>query len=84
MEESNELTVEAAKALLLPGEEIHVFLNPSPGVMVGADWDRAQILELLEKAETLRIGGPQCVGLGHGLVAFHEGRNHFIESKAGK
>jgi len=82
--EANELTVDQAKALLLPGDEIHVFLNPSAGMLVGADWSREAILKLLETAETLRIGGTQCIGMGHGLVAFKDGRNHFIESSAGK
>jgi hypothetical protein len=81
-DEKQKLTFERAVELLNDGEEIHVFLNPN-GMLVGADWSRKEILKLLKDAESIEVGGPSCINLKHGLVAWHGNRPHFIESRAG-
>lgn len=77
------LTAVEAIALLPDGDSIHVFLNPG-GMLIGADWSRESIHKLIADAESLEVGGDQCIQMGHGLVAKHKGRHHFIESLAGK
>ncbi len=62
------LTVEQALAVLPEGDEIHVFSNPSGGVLVGADWRRADVEKEIRGAKVREIGGPASVGMGHGLV----------------
>ncbi len=81
-EERQPLTPEQAKSLLNDGQDIHVFLNPN-GMLIGADWTRQQVESLINKAESLEVGGAACVRMKHGLVAKSDGRYHFIESKAG-
>ena len=62
------LSYDEAAALLPDGDEIHTFVEAGPA-LIGADWDRESVLELL------KIGLPELAGegaksLGHGLVAF--------------
>lgn len=78
------LTVEQATALLPDGDTIHVFLNPNAAMLIGADWSRKEIIELLSDSEILEVGGEACLKMGHGLVALKNNRYHFIESSAGK
>jgi hypothetical protein len=82
METKETLTKEQAIELLNDGDDIHTFLNPN-GMLIGADMSRKRVIELIEIAETIEIGGPQCVAMKHGLCVRSEGRMYFIESKAG-
>lgn len=74
------LTYDQAVALLNDGEDIHVFSNPAGGVLVGSDFSRAKVLEILKEAKEIEVGGEACVRMKHGLVA---DRRWFIESRAG-
>jgi hypothetical protein len=65
------LSYEEAVALLPDGDRIHTFVNPG-GLLVGAHWDRADILDLLERTERREITGPSAQSFGHGLVAYRE------------
>lgn len=78
------LTVEQAKEALPKGETIHVFLNPSGGMLIGGDWGRDEIYKLLDSADTIEVGGKECVRMGHGLVVTKDKRHHFVESSVGK
>lgn len=60
------LDYEEAVAMLADGDMIHTFTNPSASVLVGADWDRAEILEILRGH--VELAGPQATAMGHGLV----------------
>jgi hypothetical protein len=62
------LSYEEAVALLPDGDRIHTFLDA--GILVGADWDRAEILRLLERTERREVTGPAAQSFGHGLAAY--------------
>lgn len=65
------LSYEEAVALLPDGDRIHAFLD-SGVALVGADWDRADILRLLETSSRREVTGPAAQGFGHGLAAFRD------------
>lgn len=80
MEESDALTVEQAIAMLPQKELVHVFRNPS-GMLVGADWRRADAEELVRRSRERRTAGPMASALGHGLaVRAENGRTLFVET----
>lgn len=65
------LGYEDAAALLPDGEEIHTFLDGGVA-LIGADWNRDQILALLRTGNP-ELSGPAATGMGHGIVAFRNG-----------
>jgi hypothetical protein len=84
-EEREILTKEAALKLLGEGKTIHVMLNPSPGMIVGADWNREDIIELIAGCESVEIGGEMSRKMKHPLVVTsHTGKRHFIEADIGE
>lgn len=76
------LTYDEAVALLPDGERIHTFMQADP-VLLGADWDRAEILELLRQADPeIEVTGPEAQSVGHGLAAYDaDGEPVFIETR---
>jgi hypothetical protein len=76
------LTYDEAVALLPGGERIHTFMQAGP-VVIGADWDRAKILELLREAgPEIEVTGPSAQSMGHGLAAYRaDGEPVFIETR---
>jgi hypothetical protein len=61
---------------------VHTFLDAGIGI-IGADWDRADILALLERTERREVTGPSAQGFGHGLAAYREdGVPVFIKTRA--
>lgn len=78
------LKAEEAIGCLPEGEVIHVFTNPG-GMLIGADWGRADVVEAIENAEKIEVGGPGCRGMKHGIVVFPKGAKfqsdlYFVES----
>lgn len=65
------LSYEEAVALLPDGDRIHTFLDAG-GALMGANWFRAEILDLLERSERREITGPSAQSYGHGLAATRE------------
>lgn len=61
-------------------KKIHVFMNPK-GMLLGADWNEEEIIELLEHADKIELGGTFCMSMNHGVVVTKEGKEYFIESK---
>jgi hypothetical protein len=59
------------KALkLIPNEElIHTYKNPSPGMLLGADWRRKDIIELIQDWGC-GLAGPGATAHGHGIVVY--------------
>jgi hypothetical protein len=74
------LTYDEAVALLPDGDRIHTFVNPA-GILVGADWDRGDVLALLRDTDRREVTGPAAQAFGHGLAAMHDGRPVFIEAR---
>jgi hypothetical protein len=76
------LSYDEAAALLPDGDRIHTFLDGGIG-LIGADWDRADILDLLAMSERREVTGPAAQSFGHGLAAFREdGVPVFIATRA--
>jgi hypothetical protein len=73
MEDDGEilLSYDEAVALLPDGDRIHTFLDGGI-TLIGADWDRAEILRLLERTERREVTGPAAQSYGHGLAAYRE------------
>ena len=75
------LTLDDAIKLLPEGDEIHTFFNPHGGMLIGADWNRKDIIE------AIKIGCPQLAGeqskvMKHGLVITRpDGEFLFIKTK---
>jgi hypothetical protein len=79
--EPQELTYSEAVALLPDGDEIHTVVQLG-SILLGADWDRADILELLRTSPRLDVTGPAAQASGHGLAAQRDdGRPLFIETR---
>jgi hypothetical protein len=64
---------------LLPDGRVHTFVNPA-GMLVGADWDREDIYELLRSGRP-ELSGEQATAWGHGIVAFREAGPVFIATR---
>lgn len=58
---------ETAVSMLPDKEEIHTFRQSAMGVLLGADWGRKDILELLSKHQ-VELAGETATGMNHGLV----------------
>lgn len=65
------LTKEQAISVLPDGETIHTFYNPGFG-LVGADWERDDILDKIEKSDIVELTGPSARGMGHGMCAYNK------------
>jgi hypothetical protein len=78
------LTPDQAIAMLDPdGENIHT-LRSAPLCMLGADWERSDLIKAIRTAAGLEIGGDMCKGMNHGLVVWTERDNPlFVECAKG-
>lgn len=65
-DEREPLTLDEAVAMLPDGDEIHTFRS-SPGMMLGADWPRDQIVAAMAECG-VELAGPMATAMGHGLV----------------
>lgn len=64
------LSYDEAVALLPDGDDIHTFINPG-GMLIGADWRRQQVLDIL-KTGSPELSGQMATDMGHGIVAWRE------------
>lgn len=79
-DEMSTLTYDEAVSYLPSGEKIHCFLNPG-GMLLGASWDRADVLDKLKNADAIHITGPSAQGTGHGIAVIDEdGRPAYFET----
>ena len=65
--------------MLGDGERIHTFRNPAGGLMLGCDWDRADLLEWIAKYGA-ELSGPSASSMKHGLVLIDDNGPLFIET----
>jgi hypothetical protein len=69
-----------AVGMLPEGDQQHTFVNPAPGMLIGADTNRAHVLALLQTRETC-LSGPIMTGMRHGLCVLDDkGEPTFIET----
>lgn len=71
------LTYEQAEALLPAGDEVHVFLNQAPNIIVGADWSRDEVLGLLRGYRS-ELSGAMATRMGHGIGLIRGNERVFI------
>jgi hypothetical protein len=65
------LTPDEALALLPEGETVHAIIQCGP-LLTGADWDRADVEDLLRTSKVRNRTGPDAQRVGHGLSAWME------------
>ena len=51
---------------------VHVFTKPGFG-LVGMDWSKESIKELIEDSEDIQVGGDACRNMSHGIVVYPKG-----------
>lgn len=68
-----------AEALIPDNEQIHTF-RQGGFTLIGADWDRKDILELF-KTGLPRSAGPRATAMRHGMVCEDHRGYIFIETK---
>ena len=66
------LSFDEAIKLIPDREEIHTFRNPG-GMLLGADWDRAKLLDAMRKSPAIQVSGETAQRMGHGLVIEDDG-----------
>lgn len=69
------LTAEQAIELLPDDEWIHTFYNESFG-LIGADWERDEIVKKLKGSQRIELTGENARKIGHGIAAYDEGSEH--------
>lgn len=76
------LSYDEAVALLPEGDgDIHTFLDAGI-TLIGADWRREQVLDLLRATDRREVTGPAAQSMKHGLAAFRaDGASVFIETR---
>ena len=80
-DEPQELTYDEAVALLPDGDRVHTALNGA-GIIIGANWDRENLLKLLRESPRREVTGPAAQSMGHGLAAVDpDGQILFIETR---
>ena len=81
-EERVKLTKDQAIAMLAPEGQIHTFRQAGPAIL-GADWDREDIIKAIEKHPP-ELSGKQATAMQHGMVLLDEHGYLFIETLANK
>ncbi len=79
-EADNTATVDQALAMLPDDEEIHTFMQAG-FTLIGADWDRKELIELIERAWVRKLTGANARAMGHGLAVPHADTWLFIATR---
>lgn len=82
MNNPKKLSYEEAIAMLPKGNKhIHTFTNIGPGFLVGSDWPRGKIKDLIRR-NGAELAGEAATRLGHGLAVRRDNDNPlFIETR---
>ena len=57
---------------VLPNEEyIHTFINNAIG-LIGADWEKNEVLHKLKNTDTIELCGEQARKMGHGICCYNK------------
>jgi len=71
------LTVDEALAMLPEGDHIHTFRG-GVGMMIGADWDRADVVTAIRETQRRELSGAVASAMGHRLCIAAGGALLFI------
>ena len=66
------ITSEEAIELLPEGDEIHTFYNMGM-IIIGADWEREDVIEKLEAVDVIELTGECARSMNHGICAYNHG-----------
>lgn len=80
MKEARVISYAEAIKCLADTPDIHTFVNPAANMLVGCDWARDKVLEVLRLAPEIYISGDHAKNLKHGLACEDDGRMIFIET----
>lgn len=75
------LLIDAALALLEDGETVHAFTNASASVLIGADWDRADVEKAIRDFGGAWVTGEQAQAIKHGIAVEYAGSVYFFKTK---
>ena len=71
------LTVEQAISLLPEGETIHTLYG---GVaLIGADWEREELINKLKSSDKIEIAGEMASNMGHGLAVYNDNAEYLSD-----
>lgn len=73
------LSKEEAIGMLPDGKLVHTFRN-AVGAIIGADWDKKDIIDSIQNFE-VELSGSMATGMGHGMVLVDDVGMLFIETK---
>lgn len=82
MEERVKLTKEQVLSILPDGENIHTF-RQAGNSLIGADWEREEILKALEKYD-FELSGEVATRMRHGIAFRDEYGWVFVHTKKGE
>ena len=71
---------EKAIEMIADGDHIHTFRSSSPGIMLGADWDRKSLLEKMKNYK-IEPSGKMAAAMNHKIVLIDETGPLFIETR---
>ena len=88
MENKRYITAEEAISLLPSGDTIHTFVDGGIA-LIGADWEREDVLQKLVESDKIEITGEMARSMGHGLAVYSDTAKYmadilFIETDKGK
>jgi hypothetical protein len=75
------LEVAAGMLCLQPGGKVHTFRQAGP-FLLGASWERDQIIAAMRRAPAIEVTGEAAQALGHGLCIHDANGALFIETQA--
>ena len=79
-EERIYLTVEQVQDLWDENDGyVHIQKNPQAGMLMGFDKNVDTLLEELKEADSIEIGGENCMAMGHGILMFPKGAKYHHE-----
>jgi len=76
----NILTKEKALEIIPDSELIHTFTNKNY-MIIGADWNRSDIVDLINKTQFIYKSGPTAKKMNHGIAIRIDDHYLFIETK---
>ena len=65
------ITAQEAISLLPDRDEIHTFYD-EPFGLIGADWDRADVIQKITESDKIEITGEAARSLGHGIAVYND------------
>lgn len=84
MSERELIDLGAALLRIPAGERVHTFRNPGVGMLLGADWDRDELVAAMTEAPEILVTGAQAQAVNHGLAISYNGSMLFIETVKSK